>query len=110
MAVAVTQIRRAERRELMHSGGGEIGHAKRMCVSKQRRGLGIGRKILSKLEEIGREHGLEMIRLETHEALAEALAEAGMVIPPSKLHRWRRLQRLSVNVASSRYHSTVAVY
>ena len=54
-----------------HSDYGEI---KRMWVAASTRGLGIGRRILLRLEEIARERNLPIVRLETNKALTEAQA------------------------------------
>lgn len=52
-----------------HEGFGEI---KRMWVSPSARGLGIGARILGRLEELARERGLPLLRLETNKTLVEA--------------------------------------
>ncbi len=54
-----------------HAGHGEI---KRMWVSPTSRGLGLGRRILQRLEEIARARRLPRLRLETNRSLAEAQA------------------------------------
>jgi len=51
-----------------------LGEIKRMWVAPSARGLGIGRRILSRLEEIARRRGLPLLRLETNESLKEAQA------------------------------------
>jgi GNAT superfamily N-acetyltransferase len=51
---------------------GRIGEIKRMWVSAECRGLGLGRKILTALEEKARSFGLKILRLETNDALKEA--------------------------------------
>src|SRR3989442_727944 len=51
-----------------------IGSLKRMWVADSVRGLGIGRRMLEALEVQARELGLTTLRLETNEALAEAIA------------------------------------
>lgn len=43
----------------------KIGEIKRMFVEPAARGLGISRQILARLEEVGRDLGYEMLRLET---------------------------------------------
>jgi DNA-binding MarR family transcriptional regulator/GNAT superfamily N-acetyltransferase len=53
---------------------GKIGEIKRMWVRADVRGLGVGRRILEKLEELGRDFGLRTLRLETNRALEEAQA------------------------------------
>jgi DNA-binding MarR family transcriptional regulator/GNAT superfamily N-acetyltransferase len=47
---------------------------KRMWVAETARGVGIGRRLLHTLEGIAREHGASATRLETNEALTEAIA------------------------------------
>ncbi len=54
-----------------HATHGEI---KRMWVRESGRGLGIGRRILHRLEEIARERRLPLLRLETNKSLTEARA------------------------------------
>ena len=51
-----------------------IGEIKRMWVSRQFRGQGVGRKLLEALEGAARDRGLHAVRLDTHSSLAEALA------------------------------------
>ncbi len=48
------------------------GEIKRMWVAPSCRGLGIGRRLLERLEQIARERGLMRLRLETNRALTEA--------------------------------------
>lgn len=50
-----------------------IGEIKRMWVSPEVRGLGIGRKLLETLEGVARERKLYAVRLDTHSSLAVAL-------------------------------------
>jgi DNA-binding MarR family transcriptional regulator/GNAT superfamily N-acetyltransferase len=45
---------------------------KRMWVSPSARGLGIGRRILSRLEDLARRHSYETVRLDTNRVLSEA--------------------------------------
>jgi DNA-binding MarR family transcriptional regulator/GNAT superfamily N-acetyltransferase len=52
-----------------HAGHGEI---KRMWVTTSSRGLGIGRRILERLEDLARERRLPVLRLETNKTLTEA--------------------------------------
>jgi len=52
-----------------HAAFGEI---KRMWVAPAARGLGIGTRILLRLEELARERRLPLLRLETNKALTEA--------------------------------------
>ena len=49
-----------------------IGEIKRMWVSPDARGLGVGRRILEELEARARGFGLATLRLETNKSLAEA--------------------------------------
>jgi GNAT superfamily N-acetyltransferase len=44
-----------------------------MWVSRDARGLGLGRRILAELEARARELGVRVLRLETNDALAEAI-------------------------------------
>ena len=46
---------------------------KRMWVGPSSRGLGVGRRLLESLEELAREHGVRVLRLETNRALKEAI-------------------------------------
>jgi len=52
----------------------QIGEVKRMWVSADARGLGIGRRLLETLETLAREFGLRTLRLETNRTLEEAQA------------------------------------
>ena len=52
-------------------GRGEI---KRMWVAETARGLGIGRRILERLESLARERRVRLLRLETNRSLVEAQA------------------------------------
>jgi ribosomal protein S18 acetylase RimI-like enzyme len=47
---------------------------KRMWVSPEARGLGLGRRLLGHLEQSAREAGATAVRLETNGALTEAIA------------------------------------
>ena len=47
---------------------------KRMWIVPEARGLGLGRRLLQELEEIARNEGAEVLRLETNRALSEAVA------------------------------------
>lgn len=47
---------------------------KRMWVSPEARGLGVGRRLLLELERLAREAGAEVVRLETNRNLTEAVA------------------------------------
>jgi DNA-binding MarR family transcriptional regulator/GNAT superfamily N-acetyltransferase len=65
---------------------GDTTHLKRMWVSPDLRGLGLGRRLLTTLEAHAAEHGIRTIQLETNFALTEAIAlyrAAGYVeVPP----------------------------
>ncbi len=50
------------------------GEIKRMWVAASTRGLGVGKRILGRLEELARERHLPLLRLETNKALTEAQA------------------------------------
>lgn len=52
----------------------DFGEIKRMWVEGSARGLGIGRRILQRLEELARGQRLPLLRLETNKALTEAQA------------------------------------
>jgi DNA-binding MarR family transcriptional regulator/GNAT superfamily N-acetyltransferase len=52
--------------------GREPAEIKRMWVAPSARGLGVGRRILSELEERARGRGVGLLRLETNQALKEA--------------------------------------
>jgi DNA-binding MarR family transcriptional regulator len=54
-----------------HAGYGEI---KRMWVAPSSRGLGIGKRILLRLEDLARRRRLPLLRLETNKTLTEAHA------------------------------------
>ena len=47
---------------------------KRMWVTPEARGLGVGRRILMELERIARDAGSHVVRLETNQALTEAIS------------------------------------
>jgi DNA-binding MarR family transcriptional regulator/GNAT superfamily N-acetyltransferase len=53
---------------------GEPAYIKRMWVSRDLRGVGLGRRLLHELEELAREHGARTVQLETNRALTEAIA------------------------------------
>ena len=50
-----------------------IGEIKRMWVSPEVRGMGVGRRILESLERCAGERKLHLVRLDTHSSLAAAL-------------------------------------
>jgi|SRR5690242_3706998 len=52
----------------------EHGEIKRMWVAAASRGLGIGRRILERLEDLARRRHIPLLRLETNKALTEAQA------------------------------------
>jgi ribosomal protein S18 acetylase RimI-like enzyme len=54
-----------------HGAPAEI---KRMWVAPQARGLGLGRRLLTELEARAAAHGVRTLRLETNQALAEAIS------------------------------------
>lgn len=65
--------------EVVAAGGvklpaGEPALLKRMWVSRQARGLGLGRMLLAALEDAARRRGATTIRLDTNRALTEAIA------------------------------------
>jgi len=47
---------------------------KRMWVAPSARGLGLGRRLLTELEQLARDHGTRVLRLETNRKLTEAIA------------------------------------
>jgi DNA-binding MarR family transcriptional regulator/GNAT superfamily N-acetyltransferase len=47
---------------------------KRMWVSPSARGLGLGRRLLTELEQLAAAHGVRVVRLETNRNLTEAIA------------------------------------
>jgi DNA-binding MarR family transcriptional regulator/ribosomal protein S18 acetylase RimI-like enzyme len=75
---------------------GEPDQVKRMWVARSARGLGLGRRLLSELEQRVRERGGRAIRLETNRRLAEAISlyrSSGYVeVPPFNdepyAHHW----------------------
>lgn len=52
----------------------DFGEVKRMWVAASSRGLGIGKAILRRLEELARERRIPLLRLETNKSLTEAQA------------------------------------
>jgi DNA-binding MarR family transcriptional regulator len=54
--------------------GGKPAHLKRMWVSRDARGLGLGRRLLGRLEQWAEEAGAPAVRLETNRSLVEAIA------------------------------------
>jgi len=50
-----------------------LGEIKRMWISPEVRGLGVGRRLLAELEQAARARKLRTVRLDTHSSLAEAL-------------------------------------
>ena len=53
--------------------GTEPAELKRMWVANRARGLGLGRRLLAELENQARRHGATVVRLETNQALTEAI-------------------------------------
>ena len=53
--------------------GTEPAELKRMWVANRARGLGLGRRLLAELENQARRHGATAVRLETNQALTEAI-------------------------------------
>jgi DNA-binding MarR family transcriptional regulator/GNAT superfamily N-acetyltransferase len=53
---------------------GEAAEIKRIWVSPEVRGLGVGRRLLSALEDLARDAGAAAVRLDTNRALHEAIA------------------------------------
>jgi DNA-binding MarR family transcriptional regulator len=51
----------------------DVALVKRMWVHSTVRGLGIGRRLLTELEQLGRANGVRLIRLETKDVLTEAI-------------------------------------
>ncbi len=56
----------------LRSGDGTIGEIKHLWVDGEMRGLGVGRRILEKLEQLARDFGFATVRLDTNKALTEA--------------------------------------
>jgi GNAT superfamily N-acetyltransferase len=54
--------------------GKQFAEVKRMWIAKRMRGLGIARRLLGALEEYAAEAGVRQLRLETNQALHEAIA------------------------------------
>jgi DNA-binding MarR family transcriptional regulator len=57
--------------------GSEVPEVKRLWVSGDARGLGLGRRLMVTLEATAREHGATRVRLDTNTALTEAIALYG---------------------------------
>lgn len=53
--------------------GPRVGEIKRMWISPDVRGIGVGRRLLAELERAARQRRMRAIRLDTNESLAEAL-------------------------------------
>lgn len=53
---------------------GEWAHLKRMWLSSELRGIGLGSRLLRTLESHARDHGIRAVRLETNRVLTEAIA------------------------------------
>jgi DNA-binding MarR family transcriptional regulator/GNAT superfamily N-acetyltransferase len=56
------------------SDRGKVGEVKRMWVSQEVRGLGVGRRLLESLEALARRSGVARLRLSTNRSLVEAQA------------------------------------
>ena len=54
--------------------GQEPAEIKRMWVAESARGFGVGRRLLTELEDRAAEHGARTVRLETNKALTEAIS------------------------------------
>jgi GNAT superfamily N-acetyltransferase len=54
--------------------GREPAELKRMWVAESARGLGVGRRLLTELENHAARHGVRSIRLETNKTLGEAIS------------------------------------
>jgi ribosomal protein S18 acetylase RimI-like enzyme len=54
--------------------GDEPTELKRMWVAQSARGLGLGRRILTELEQSATDHGARVVRLETNRTLTEAIS------------------------------------
>jgi DNA-binding MarR family transcriptional regulator/GNAT superfamily N-acetyltransferase len=54
------------------SDGGAVGEVKRMWVSQEVRGLGVGRRLLEAVEARARKSGVKLLRLSTNRTLTEA--------------------------------------
>ena len=54
--------------------GAEPAELKRMWVAPTARGLGVGRRLLTELEQHARERGVRVVHLETNKALHEAMS------------------------------------
>jgi GNAT superfamily N-acetyltransferase len=50
-----------------------VGEIKRMWVAARVRGRGVARQLLTELEHVARGRGMRTVRLDTHEALTEAI-------------------------------------
>jgi DNA-binding MarR family transcriptional regulator/ribosomal protein S18 acetylase RimI-like enzyme len=59
---------------IKHDPRGGPSEVKRMWVAESARGLGIGRRLLEKLEGLARERGARAVRLDTNKSLVEAIA------------------------------------
>lgn len=85
--------------------GKEPAEIKRMWVAESARGLGVGRRLLSELEDCAAEYGARAVRLETNRALAEAISlyrSAGyMEVAPFNdepyAHHWFEKQIISAS-------------
>lgn len=55
-------------------GGADFAEAKRLWVAPSARGLGLAKRLMARIEDIARELGISIIRLDTNRALPEAVA------------------------------------
>ena len=53
---------------------GGVGEIKRVWISPDARGMGLGKRMLSELESRARDHGRARVRLDTNRTLTEAIA------------------------------------
>jgi GNAT superfamily N-acetyltransferase len=51
----------------------EVAEVKSMYVARSHRGIGLGRRLLARLDEIAREHGCRAVRLDTSDYLTPAV-------------------------------------
>jgi GNAT superfamily N-acetyltransferase len=85
-----------------------IGEIKRMWVSPEVRGLGVGRRLLQGLEQVARQRRMRAVRLDTNESLREAIqlyrASGYREIEPYNdnpyAHHW--LEKISMRAKPSR--------
>jgi DNA-binding MarR family transcriptional regulator len=86
--------------------GQDPAEIKRMWVAESARGFGVGRRLLSELEDRAAEHGARTVRLETNKALTEAISlyrSAGYIeVAPFNeepyAHHWFEKQIVSASI------------